>query len=272
MKRLLFLAATTLIISGSGPAHAAQPTRLSYAVFGSGLHAVNATLVMDEGKQGYQARLDTATAGFLARLAPWSSRVVTEGKLLKDGHYMPVRYENTTRWRNDAKTTSFTYDAKGRITDRIVREQGHPDDKTPADPKLANGAVDLASGIIRFFRMHGPKNGCTGQFVAYDGKRRFKVVLANQKDAVVKKSSYTIYSGPAIACTVEVIPDGGKWSKENRGWFKIQEDSRKKGGLPVITVAHMPQVASWLVPVRLDLYSPYGPFVMHLTGATGAVK
>ncbi len=268
MKLLSFLAFIGLLMPHAA---SAAPLRLNYAVFGSGLHAVNATLSMEERKGGYTARLNTTTTGFLAKVAPWSSHVISEGSM-KNGQYMPLRYENTTIWKDDASTVLLNYDKSGRITGREVRKQGEAPDRTPADPALTRDAVDIASGIIRFFRTHEPKDGCTGQFNAYDGKRRYKVILANQAETTINKSRYTIYQGPALSCTVEIVPDGGKWSKHNRGWFKIQEDSRKQGGLPRIAVASMPDKATWLIPVRLDLASPYGNFVMHLTGASQAVK
>lgn len=272
MLRFLVFLSVLLISHTVFAAGGEPPVRLNYAVYGSGLHAVNAQLSMTEDKNGYTARVTTATTGFLAKVAPWSSKVVSRGNLLPNGRFMPVHYENTTVWKNDAKTTLLTYDKAGRITDRVVREKGRPDDTTSADTALTKDAVDLASGIIRFFREHKNGDGCTGQFTVYDGKRRFKVVLANQKDISVSASRYTIYKGAAKSCTVEIVPDGGKWSKNNRGWFKIQEDSRAQGGLPRIAVASMPNVARWLVPVRLDVASPYGNFVMHLTGAAKAVE
>ncbi len=249
----------------------AAPVSLTYAVYGGGLHVVDATLKITETANRYNAHVTAATDGMLGRLAPWKANVNSQGWKPASG-WSPQTHEFVTHWRDDSKAIIMNYDKKGNITERIVREQGKPDDRQPADPKLAAGAMDLPTGILNFLRHRKEAKGCEGSFAVYDGRRRFQVVLAGQRDVTVPKSSYSVFRGPAISCTVEIKPDGGNWSKKNRGWFKIQEDSRKQGGLPRITMAALPGVGDWLVPVRLDVASPYGAFVMHLTGTNGTVK
>lgn len=260
-----------LIFLMFSPAALAAPVSLTYAVYGGGLHVVDAGLKLSETKDRYAAHVTAATTGMLATLAPWAANVHSEGWKAAKG-WTPQRHEFTTKWRDDSKTAIMNYDRKGNLVERIVREKGHPEDKTPADKALTDGAIDLPTGILNFLRHRDVKQGCEGAFAVYDGKRRFQVILANQKEDTVPKSRYGIFSGPAISCTVEIKPDGGNWSKKNRGWFKIQEDSRSKGQLPRISLAALPGIADWLVPVRLDVASPYGAFVMHLTGTNGAVK
>lgn len=252
------------------PAWAAGPKTLDYAVYGGGFHVVSAQLAMNETPGRYSATIRARTQNTLARFAPWSAIVRSEGWSTAQG-WRPQIHDFTTRWRNDWKTYALRYDKSGRIVERVVTEQGRPDDRQPADPKLTAGAMDLPTGILNFLRHRSLKQGCEGSFPVYDGKRRFLVRLNNQRPEMVKKNRYSVFSGPAISCAVEIVQQGGEWSKTNKGWFKIQEDSRARGRLPRITMTELQGFGGWLVPVRMDLDSPYGSFVMHLTSAKASI-
>lgn len=241
-----------------------------YAVYGGGFHVVNAQMTLNETASRYETVIRAKTQNTLARFAPWSAKVTSVGWTQKQG-WRPQNHEFTTLWRDDWKTYAMRYDKTGRIVERVVTEKDHPDDRQPADPKLTEGAMDLPTGILNFLRHRNAQEGCEGAFPVYDGKRRFLVQLKDQREQVIPKSRYSVFSGPAISCAVEVKPQGGDWSKKNKGWFKIQEDSRARGKLPRISMAELPGFGGWLVPVRLDLDSPYGAFVLHLTSAKASV-
>ncbi len=243
----------------------AAETSYHYAVYGGGFHVVDASLTLKESVESYDSTITAGTQGFLSRVAPWSSVMVSKGQQKQDA-WQPTFFENTTKWRDDAKTTILKYNNRGQIINRVVREQGREDDTHPADPKLAQDATDLPTGIMGFLRHRNLKEGCEGSFPVYDGKRRFQVKLASQENNVIESNRYTSYEGDVISCSIEVIQDGGKWAKENRGWFRIQEDSRATGELPRVFMTELND-QEWLVPVRLELSSPYGNFVMHLTRA-----
>lgn len=244
------------------PARAAESS-YTYGIYGSGFHVVDAHMTLKEHKDAYDLEVRAITQGFLGRVAPWSSVMTSQGRDINN-NWRPSLFENVTTWRDDAKTTILKYNNKGHITNRIVKEQGREDDTKPADPKLAANATDLPTGIMNFVRHRNLKQGCEGSFNVYDGKRRFKVQLANQQNGIIEPNRYTQYTGPVITCTIEIVQDGGKWASENRGWFKIQEDARGSGGLPRVSLTPLNN-QKWLVPVRMELTSPYGNFVMHLT-------
>ncbi len=263
MKKYLLLLLFSLGVFVS-PAEAAQTYK--YGIYGGGFHVVDADMILKENKGTYDLTVKAITQGFLGRVAPWSSVMVSKGRDIKN-NWQPDLFENVTVWRNDAKTTILKYNKNGVITDRIVKEQGKAEDTREADPQLAKNATDLPTGIMNFVRHRDLKQGCEGSFNVYDGKRRFIIRMAGQQNDVIKPNRYTQYAGPVISCTIEVIQDGGKWADENRGWFKIQEDARGKGGLPRVFLTPL-NGQTWLVPVRMELSSPYGNFVMHLTQAT----
>lgn len=250
---------------------AKDPLQFTYAVYGGGLHVVDASLKLTETDTRYKAQVNAKTQGTLSKFAPWASVMVSEGWGGKKT-WRPSDHRFTTYWREDATTTHLRYNREGTIVSRTVKEQGHPDDSKEADPELAKGAMDLATGILNFLRHRSMADGCGGRFAIYDGKRRFDIIMAGQKKETMTATRYNKFAGNAISCTVEVKPEGGDWGKKNRGWFKIQEDSRARGRLPRVTVAELPGIAGWLVPVRLDVASPYGAFIMHLTGTGKAVK
>lgn len=266
MLRILF----ALLLCMAGPAWAAGPKTLTYAVYGGGFHVVNAQMVLNENSNRYDATIRVATQNTLAKFAPWSAVVESKG-WAQNASWRPQNHAFTTRWKDDWKTYALRYDKAGRIVERVVTEKDHPDDRAPADPKLAQGAMDLPTGILNFLRHRDMKSGCEGSFPVYDGKRRFLVTLKDQKATTIAKTKYSVFSGPAISCAVEVTQQGGAWSKTNKGWFKIQEDSRARGKLPRIAMTDLKGFGGWLVPVRLEVASPYGAFIMHLTAAKASI-
>ena len=261
----------SLLLCFSLQAQAGTPLTLHYAVYGGGIHAVNASLMLNETKNTYRAVVKAQTQGFLGDIAPWSTTLTSSG-VKQSKQWQPKKTISATVWRDEAKITEMHYDGKGRILKRVMKEKGHADDTKPADPALVKGATDLPTGILNFLRHRDMNKGCAGQFNVYDGRRRYMVTLANQRAETLKATRYNIFSGAALSCTLEVKPDGGDWAGKKRGWYKIQEDSRHKGGLPRVMVARLDGIADWLVPVRLNLNTPWGLFVMHLTAAQAPVN
>ncbi|MEK7802603.1 MAG: hypothetical protein AAB276_09130, partial [Pseudomonadota bacterium] len=53
--------------------------RMTYDVYAGGLHALDATLIIENNKTSYRLKLSAATHGLLGSLAPWSGEFFSNG-------------------------------------------------------------------------------------------------------------------------------------------------------------------------------------------------
>ena len=133
-----------------------------------------------------------------------------------------------------------------------------------AEKSLSEQTTDVMSAAFSMMQAI-PKNGkCEGSSEVFDGKRRFKLVFANEGEVELKPSRYNIYAGKAVKCEVRVTPAGGKWREKPRGWMTIQEQGQQNGKLPTLWMAQLAE-GQPAVPVKALLRSNFGAMVMHMT-------
>ncbi len=271
MKPLLFY--TYLFIFLFAPPSFAQTQSvtqtMTYDVFAGGIHALDAKLILETGKKDYDITLSSATHGFLKTLAPWSGIYTTSGLLTKDQTALPKSHVARSTWKGDTEEKRYSYDGKGNFLSYQVsetEEDKEPRDKTPEtiDPELTKGSTDLLSATLNLLMTLPAAQTCSGDSVIFDGDRSFKLVFSNTTPESLKKSRYNIFEGESISCQVEVVPDKGKWRKKPRGWLSIQEQGRKKGGLPTIWLGRMDEQSPY-IPVKIRVKTDYGTLFMHLT-------
>ncbi len=251
----------------------AQAEGLSYNVFSGGIHAVNATLNIqeDDDKGRYKMVFTAATQGFLGKLAPWTGSFLSSGWVLKDGEFAPETHRSTAIWRGEEEVKTYSYGKDGGFKNLKVIEQGK--DRTPKDLDLniAKDTTDLLSAAMTMLASVENGEKCDHTDVVFDGERSFTITFRDVGTETLVANKYNTYSGPATMCEVEVTPKDGKWHKKPRGWLSIQEQGRKKGTLPVVWVAKL-KGQPVAVPVKLRVASDYGTLFMHLTSKAVAAK
>jgi hypothetical protein len=265
--RKIFLCGAICALLMTSPAAWAQSDSLTYDVYAGGIHALSAHLVLQERKDNYTVDLRSQTYGFLKKLAPWSGEFSSEGWIKKDGKLQPQKHKSASKWRGSLESKEFLYTKTGEFLSYKVEEKG--EDKTPSEKEiktLGAGTTDILSATLKVMRDLPPENPCTGKAKVFDGDRNFTLKFSEIARETLKKSQYNIYAGPAVSCTVEVVPGEGKWRKKPRGWLSIQEQGRKKGALPTIWFAPLGTTPDrpWL-PVKVQVKTDYGALLMHLT-------
>jgi hypothetical protein len=272
-KRFLSFLLTIFLLSvGSAQARDTGNYTLTYDVYAGGIHALDAHLVIGQSAGKYEVELTSETHGFLGTLAPWSGTFSSKGWAVKDAKFQPGTYISESVWRGEAERKTYAYDKSGKFISYKVSEDGK--DKTPKDldKTLAKDTTDLLAATMNVMANLAQGEKCEGKSRIFDGDRNFDLVFHPDGEENLKKSRYNIYEGPTRICTVEVKPKDGKWRKKPRGWLSIQEQGRKKGGLPTVWMAPLVKGSSLYVPVKIRVKTDYGTLFMHLTSANAPQK
>lgn len=243
-----------------------KTVNLTYDVYAGGIHALDAQLSISGDKHKYDTTLSAGTQGFLKKLANWSGKFSSNG-LIANGSPSPILHKSASTWKGQTETKTFRYNGKGKFISYKVDEDGK--NKTPQDidKSLAAGTMDVLTATLRLMLSLPKDPSCKGNSLVYDGDRTYRLVYSDTKKEILKKSSYNIYDGEAVACTVEVKPEKGKWRKKPRGWLSIQEQGRQKGALPTVWFGQVEGQPDYFVPVKIRVKTDYGTLFMHLTSA-----
>jgi|AntRauTorcE11897_2_1112592.scaffolds.fasta_scaffold00625_2 hypothetical protein len=259
----------TIIIGGlafgfSAPANAAlENYKLSYDVYAGGMHALRSTYEKERDDDQYDVLVTAETNGLIGRLFPWAGAYESTG-LVHSSDLTPLEHNSISSWKQNKTTKKLVFD-KGEATKLIKKENGQTETKTDFKPVLVQNASDMLTAIMLAFQDIDQTASCNTSIPAFDGKRKFNIRFSESKQAYIEKSKYSVFSGPALKCTVTVEPVAGFREKDmGKGWMAIQNHTRKRGRLPEIWFGRLHDNGE-LVPVRMEISSNYGGVVGHLT-------
>jgi len=236
---------------------------MQYDVYAGGIHALQATLDIDETKKThYDISLAAKTYGLLGKLAPWQGTFETKG--WKGDINKPELHQSTAIWRDEEEIKQYHYKKDGKFAGFSVKDESNDGSMQSVDKELVEGTSDVLTATLNVMQNVAAHNKCEGESEIFDGDRRFKMVFKEKQKVELTASRYNVYGGPAVECSVEVQPVAGKWHKKPRGWMSIQEQGRERGTMPTVWFAQMEegQVA---VPVKVRVKTQYGTLFMHLT-------
>lgn len=263
----LFIWTCIFLVAAAQPAAAApqQSTSvLTYDVYAGGIHAMNAALTLKVSPSKYNVVLSAETQGILKKLANWSGKFSSNG-LVSKGVAYPLSHESASTWKNSTESKIFQYDGKGHFKSYKVTEAGTDKTPTDIDLSLAKGTVDNLSATLRLMMSLPSTKACDTKELVFDGDRNYRMKYSGKTIEKLKKNDYNVYSGDAVICTVEVIPEKGKWRKKPRGWLSIQEQGRQKGALPTVWFGKSKINPDLYIPVKIRIKTDYGTLFMHLT-------
>lgn len=236
---------------------------VSYGVYGGGFQALAIDVAFDFDKVDYTVAMNAKPYGVLGSLLPWAGLYQTKG-IVQKGVLQPVEHDRISAWRDDKSHVIMSY-KNGVLTklEEIENEKGKESKKNlPLDKSYHKGTVDLVTGVIDMLIRATDKNNCTYARDMYDGRRRFRMTFKDQGMQTITPSAVNIFSGKAHLCRMELVPLKGFTGKP-RGYYRIQEEARTKGELPVVWLGQ-----AWkngpLIPVRMMVKSEYGTVLMHL--------
>jgi hypothetical protein len=269
MTRLIF----TLIVFFSYPALAYSSVlnqqhdfTLQYGVYGGGFQALSISIHFEFTGKTYCTTMNAKPYGVLGHLLPWAGWYTTTGHI-RNKTLIPQSHEKQSAWRDDKSHLRVTYDAMGKLIrqERDERENGKTHTSVEKiDPTFHKDTIDILTSVLNMLAKGSDLNNCNNRDSVYDGKRRFDMVFTDKGTDTLQKTKYNIAQGTVRKCQLELKPLAGFTGKP-RGFYKIQEQGRALGQLPLVWIAPMWQNGP-MAPVKLMLKSDYGAVFVHVQG------
>ena len=250
--------------AGAEVPKASHTSVLTYDVYAGGIHAMNAQLTVRKEPTKYEVSLVAATQGLLKKIADWSGKFQSKGNIAAGKTY-PLMHQSASVWKGSTQSKTFQYDGKGKFLSYKMAEGGVDKTPTDVDLTLATGTTDTLSSTMRLMMAIPKEKVCSGKELVFDGDRNFRLIYKDTQVETLAKTDFNIYSGQAISCSVEVLPEKGKWRKKPRGWLSIQEQGRKQGALPTVWFGALKGQPDIYVPVKIRIQTDFGTLFMHLT-------
>jgi hypothetical protein len=256
MKALLF---TLLILFYPIAVSASEPIKVTYALYAGGVNVVDIKGTYNITKNSYDLNMDLKTVGTLGKLAPWSGVLKTQGKNIGI-QSKPSYHEFASTWRGETETSYFKFDKAGTLKEyKKIESDGAIEDKMPPEDVYSDNPVDMLSAMFRAMN----NSSCEMSNIALDGKRKFDLIYRSKGTEQLTKNRYSIYSGQAEICEVEIKPISGKWHDKPRGWMGIQQQAKNNNQLPQLWFGKVREDMP-PIPVRFFIKTNYGAMVMHL--------
>ena len=254
LLRAISLALPLYAAIGAVRALAASDLVLDYDVVYSGMSVMKVEAQLDLAEApdpGYAISLQGHTVGLFDTLKPLAFTANAQG--LSGGTGLePTYYATTTHKRGKHKALSIHFRPSGGPMARFTPAD---DAEEPAPPELLKNAIDPGSAILTLLSSFSRASACSGKVQVFDGKRRYDVAFTNLPREMIQKTSYSIYSGEARRCRLDMTPVFGfKPGKralldESTIWFGQVLD-----GAPPL-------------PVRIDAKIELGSVRLHLASA-----
>jgi Protein of unknown function (DUF3108) len=260
-KAALLGGAALLTASQAG---AAEPVRLGYAIYAGGFHVLDATIVLDLGREGYTVEVNAQTQGMLGTFFPWQTLARSDGRM-NAGEAEPRTHRQTGTWRGKDRAVNLYYDGSGSVLAE-VRPPDDPAEREPVPPEMVPGTTDPLSAVLSVAGAVAVGRGCSETVPVFDGRRRYDLTFREMGSRNLAPSKYSVFSGAAVQCQVTSKVLAGNWKKESG--FASDDEKRKPVALMLARVVEgMPPV-----PVRLEGESRFGEVIMHLTSAEPVVS
>lgn len=272
MNKFLLLLALGFCFVGVKNAIAADKSnvqKMQYDVYAGGIHALKASLDIDQSKKNrYEISLAAQTFGLLKRLAPWQGVFKSKGWKTTKG-FKPELHQSVAIWRKEEEIKNYHYKKNGKFAGYSLKDDSNDGSPKKIDDELTQGTSDVLSATLNVMQNIAVYNKCEGSTEVFDGKRRFKIIFKEKKKVELTASRWNVYFGPAVQCTIEVAPVAGKWREKPRGWMSIQEQGRERGTMPTVWFAQM-QEGELAIPIKIKIKTSYGVLFMHLTNYKSA--
>jgi hypothetical protein len=255
---IMLLAASPAFAQGEKP----PGQSMIYDVYASGVHVLEARLDIREETGRYEMLFTAHTRGFLKSLLPWTGQYEVIGWADGAGGYHPEHYISKSVWKDELEGKEYRFTKDGGFQELLITKDGKTA-KADVAPELSKGAIDEYTSALKVFAKIAREGACEGQDDNFDEKRRYTQLFKPLENAVITPTEYNAFAGEAVKCTVEVVPNGGKWRKKPRGWMNVQEQGRRLGQLPTMWAAKLTETGP-AVPVKVLIKTDYGALVIHL--------
>ncbi len=209
----VFALAAAAATPAATPAAWAQPSasdasrtiRLSYTLYGHGLHVLNVVVDLRLSGQGYSVRLNDRTAGFLGLMLHTDVTSTATGRFASGG-VRPVRFESAGYSRGAQRRTVLEY-VDGNPAVRVLTPSEPRRDRV--DPAQTAGSIDTLSAIADMVHEVQQDGRCDGHALVFDGLRLTQVSARTVGRQTVPQDDRSPFGGTALRCNFVSLQVGG---------------------------------------------------------------
>jgi hypothetical protein len=239
---------------------------LTYDVYTGGLRAIRLDLSVAFAPAGqvdpapataYETRINMETSGLIGALFNWRFDANSVGAW-QGGNIVPERYHTANVWRGNAREVSIDYvdGVAGKVS---AVPPYSAEDMKKVDPAMIPGAIDPTSAVTSLVLTSALEGRCRPRTTIYDGRRRYDANMETLEAEILKPSSAAPFAGKAEGCKLSFKRIAGfKPGKKRLQDFEVDIWQADIG------------VENGRVPVRLELFTPWGNGFAHLIRARAA--
>lgn len=264
---LVALFAATIAASAAS-ATATEALTVRYDVYLGGIHGLDAEFTLRRSADRYSFESVSQTHGFWSYLFRWESRSMGEGRI-EGGRLVPAVHRARSVGGGEPRGLDILYDAEGNVASVAIEPKSEETDRVPVPPALIRGAMDATTGLIQALGAMPPGGACGGTIPVYDGRRRFDVRLAPEGTKNLPPNRYSNFAGPASVCRLTFRNvAGGRTPERTAFWRRV--DAEGNAGFPTLVYLAPVAPGGEMMPVRVEVDSPFGWAIVHLKGVQAA--
>jgi Protein of unknown function (DUF3108) len=251
-KLLTCTAATCFLALGNAQANELAVT---HSVYLGGLFMGKLDTALTQSKSSYVITTAASTNKSLDWMFSWAASGRTVGNIdaLK---VSPVQHTHKSAWDEKKRGAEINYTDDGKVTfETFGKKSNNPNKYTPIEPGSLIGSMDPMSMFVTAALKLETTDSCSGAYPVFDGRRRYNVILSDAGFKELKKSSYSVFTGTAQGCKIDIEPLGG---------FKRKADFDLKDYPDIVMWVGSPVVGGRKVPVRLQVTTGFGSLELHL--------
>ena len=232
---------------------------LTYDVYTGGFRALRLdfAVAFDGETPDYRTDISMETSGLVGFMFNWRFDAMSNGAW-RTGEIVPVRYHTANVWRGNEREVAIDYEDGVAANVSAVPPYSEEDMKK-VSPEMIPGAVDPTSAVTALVLTAAVERNCRPTTAIYDGRRRYDALMTPLAPRELRRSSQAPFVGQAEGCKLTFKRIAGFKPRKKR-----VQDLEVDVWLSEIGAGPGP------VPVRLELFTPWGDGFAHLVRAKDA--
>ncbi len=223
---------------------ASRGIRLSYALYGHGLHVLDVVADLRLTSAGYSVVLRDHSAGLLSLMVHTDVTSIAVGRFVGDT-VLPLHFESAGFSRGAMRRTVLDYPDGNPVVRVLTPAEPRRD---PVDIAQARGSIDTLAALAELVRRVDQTGSCDGGALIFDGLRLSRASSRGAGRQTVPQDDRSPYSGTALRCDFSSLEIGGFLHDDD----EAQMRQPKTGSAWVASVLQ----GAPALPVRITFQSP----------------